>query len=239
MIHRKASAYTRQLIVLKNSTGGEDGMVDYHGTFDPDFRLESLASTTLPVVLREFAIQSHLLLRSLLLAVTQRLGEQVARSMAPRLLAGWGGLTAERLREAFSLTADAAGLAAMLRLHPMLHPAEYVGATVSVEDHMSVRLSFGDAAASSEADHLTWLDALGGTADAALAQLVQAFDPHASLTAVTPAPGERFSYRITVDPAATAASDAPELQIAKISLGASFRFARPKAEVLPARGGLV
>jgi hypothetical protein len=215
------------------------GKADYSGPFDPDFRLESLAAGTLPVVLREFAIQSHLLLRSLLLAVTQRLGEPVARAIAPRLLAGWGGLTAQRLREAFHLPAGPEGLAAMLRLHPMLHPDDYVAARVTVDDDASVRLSFGDGAALAEADHLTWLDSLGGPGDRALEQLVQAFDPRASLVAVNPVGDERFSFRATIDPDHAAVPETPELQVAKISLGASFRFARPQAPLLPTQAGPV
>jgi hypothetical protein len=218
---------------------GGGGMVDYQGGFDPEFRLEALAPDTLPVVLREFAIQSHLLLRSLLLAVTQRLGEPVARAMTPRLVAGWGGLTAQRLRSAFALPTNASGLAAMLRLHPMLHPTEYVGADVVIEDPTSVRLSFGDGAGHSEADHLTWLDMLGGPAEAALAPLVQAFDPRTSLVAIEPRPGDRFSYRATIDVDADAAAESPELQIAKISLGSRFQFANPTAKVLPTEAGLV
>jgi hypothetical protein len=229
-----------QLPIHTSPAGADpDGMVDYHGNFDPEFRLESLATNALPVVLREFAIQSHLLLRSLLLAVTQRLGEPTARAMTPRLVAGWGGLTAQRLRSAFGLPANADGLAAMLRLHPMFHPAEYVGADVVVEDDGSVRLSFGDGAARSETDHMTWLDLPDDSAVAALAQLVQAFDPHASLVAVDPRPGGRSCYRVTIDADADAAADSPELQIAKISLGASFTFANPTTPVLPFEAGLV
>lgn len=215
------------------------GMVDYAGEFDPGFQLEALAPGALRVVLREFAIQSQLLLRALLLAVTQRLGEPVARSMVPRLIAGWGGLTAARLRDAFGLAADVHGLAAMLRLHPMLHPAEYVAATVAVQDDAVVRLSFGDGIGFDEADHLSWLDALGGTADDALAQLVHAFDPRATLTVAESGSDERFSYRIMVDPRGEPTSEAPELQIARISGGASFRFARPTARLLPTSTGLV
>ena len=107
---------------IPDGTADEDGLADYSGAFDPDFRLEGLSHRALVIALQEVALQSHLLLRALLLSVDRRLGPDVVASLTPRLVAGWAGLTAQRLSDAFDLTANPDGLATMLALHPMLAP---------------------------------------------------------------------------------------------------------------------
>jgi hypothetical protein len=212
------------------------GRDDYRGAFDPEFRLEQLSAAALGVVLREVAIQSHLLLRSFLLSVTQRLGSEVAAATVPRLVAGWGGLTARRLRDALNLSPDAAGLATMLRLHPMLHPSDYIAVDIDVVDEQAVRLAFRDCEAAHEDDRLTWFAFLGASADAALEHAVQGFDPRARLVPESARGRALHRYRITLDPAAPPAAAAPELGLAMVSTGADFRFTRGR--VLPLAGDL-
>jgi hypothetical protein len=220
--------------------GGEPGgRADYSGGFDPQFRLEDLSHAALQTALQEFALQSHLLLRAMLLSVSQRYGERLAIDITPRLLTGWGGLTAQRLREAFGLAPDAAGLAAMLRLHPLFNPAAYVGLHVARDGDDAVRFGFHDCAAAQEGDHLTWFSGLGGAVDDALLHVVQAFEPRARVEPAVALDGELHAYRAVIDPTAQPAAEPAELAIAKISTGARFRFDRPVAQLLPSAGGLV
>jgi hypothetical protein len=51
------------------------------------------------------------------------------------------------------------------------------------------------------------------------------------MTRVEPAAGELHAYRFTLDPAAEPIPEPPELAIAKISTGATFRFGRPRPVV--------
>ncbi|HWA65287.1 MAG TPA: hypothetical protein VG899_02830 [Mycobacteriales bacterium] len=224
-----ARSRAAQLDVRSPDSAGGAGRTDYSGPFDPDLRLEDFSRSALEVACEEFALQSHLLLRSLLLSVSRRLGADRAAQILPRLLTGWCGLTAQRLRDALGLAGDLSGLATMLALHPMLAPRRYVAASVEI-DGDAVRLGFRDCAAAQEGDALTWVTALGGAVDAALAQIVAAFDPHARLTPTTPAAGELHSYRIRLDPEAAPIAEPPELSIAKISSGAAFRFREPSRQ---------
>ncbi|HVS69180.1 MAG TPA: hypothetical protein VHE56_11555 [Mycobacteriales bacterium] len=219
------------------SLGGSeaDGLVDYSGTFDPELRLEDLSTRALRTALQEFALQSHLLLRGLLLSVGGRLGADRVAAMTPRLVAGWCGLTAQRIRDALGLEPTAPGLAAMLSLHPMFAPRSYVGLTVTDRDDGSVRLGFADCPALREGDALTWASGLGGATDEALDAVVSAFDPQARCEPVAPLDGERHAYAVTIDRSRPARPEAPELAIAKISTGAAFRFRNPAAKVMTAQ----
>ncbi len=212
-----------------------DGLADYSGPFDPELRLEDLGSDALRVALQEFALQSHLLLRGFLLSVEGRFGADRAAAIAPRLVAGWCGLTAQRLRDALGLEPTAAGLAAMLSLHPMFAPRTYVGATFDVDDEV-VRIGVRDCPALQEGDSCTWVTGLGGQMDAALGAVVSAFDPHASCVRAATAVGEVHAYEVTIDRDSPAAPEVPELAIAKISTGAAFRFRNPTAKLSDRRG---
>jgi hypothetical protein len=221
-----------QLAIDPPAVDHAGGMDDYSGEFNPDLRLEDLSHRALSIALQEFGVQSHLLLRSLLLSVSQRFGTEMAVAMVPRLLAGWGGLTAQRLRDAFVLPPTGEGLATMLRLHPIFAPRSYIALTVAIEADDAVRFAFGECPAAREGDALTWFSGLGGAVDGALARIVQAFNPYATCTATATRDGELHAYRAAIDPTGEPADEAPELAIAKISTGAAFQFRRRAPGVL-------
>jgi hypothetical protein len=182
---------------------GDGGWPDYSGPFDPDFELEDLSGAAQLVALEEFALQSHLLLRALLLAVREELGEPVMVSMVPRLVRGWCGLTAQRLALAFDLEPTAEGVATLLSLHPMMHPVAYTGFAVE-DDRVTLGAALDD-------DGATWC----GMPDVAgvLEAVVQAALPTARLS-------EDLRISVGHDPV----RPAPEVAVARISTGSSFRF---------------
>lgn len=215
------------------SLGGSDvdGLADYSGDFNPELRLEDLSTHALRVALQEFAVQSHLLLRGFLTSVEVRLGPDRVAGIAPRLVAGWCSLTAQRLREALGLEQTTAGLATMLSLHPMFAPRSYVAADVTIDDE-GVRIAIADSPATREGDAMTWVSGLGGALDSALDAVVSAFDPQARCARIAPAPGELHAYRATIDRSRPAAPEVGELGIARISTGAAFRFRVPTTRLM-------
>jgi hypothetical protein len=225
LLEEIARSQAAQLPVPAPPHGASDGRADYSGEFDPDFTLEKLSSAALVVALEEFALQSHLLLRAFLLSVERRFGAERSASILPRLVAGWCGLTARRLREALRLEATPDGLATMLSLHPMFAPRSYVDVAVRRTDDV-VRLAFRDCPAAREGNPYTWLSGLGGATDRALAAVVAAFDSTARLVPAEPDVGEKHAFTAVLDADAEAAESAPELAIAGISTGAGFRFRR-------------
>jgi hypothetical protein len=201
------------------------GWADYAGEFDPDFELEDLSHSALVVALQEIAVQSHLLFRAFLLAVSQHYGEDEAAGINPKVFTGLAGITAQRLRDAMKIPGDdAAAMAKILQLHPVFFPRTYVDLTVEVVDDGRVRFAIGPCAALDEADGFTWFSYLGAGSDRALDAIVQAVNPRASCRAVATRGTERFAYEAVIDPAALPAREAPEMALGKISTGATVTF---------------
>ncbi len=100
-----------------------EGMVDYRGSFDPDFRLTSLSNTALAAVAREFQVQSHLLVSAAELALAMRFDGDVVRTMLAKHWVGVAWLTSERLADRIGARDGGAdGVAAVLALQPDLPP---------------------------------------------------------------------------------------------------------------------
>lgn len=185
---------------------GTGGWVDYSGPFDPELCLEDLSRAALLTALDEFAVQSHLLLRSFLLVVQRRLGAEAATGMLPRIVRGWCGLTSQRLRDAFGLTEDLDGVASLLELHPMLFPLPYTGFRLE-----GSQVVFAPAAAAGDTDGGTWVG-MPGLNEVLEAVVVAAF------------PSARVSPDLVVSVGHDPAEAPGELFVAQISTGARFRF---------------
>jgi hypothetical protein len=201
------------------------GWADYSGEFDPDFELEDLSHRALVIALQEAAVQSHLLFRCYLLAVSQAFGEQRAREVAPGVFTGLAGLTAQRLLPALRIEGgDATAIAKLLQVHPMFWPRTYIDTAVEVLDDDRVRFAIRDCPALEEGDGYTWFAQLGSGGDRALDAMVRAVNPQASCHPVPTDGDERLAYEAEIDRAAKPAPEAPEIGLAKFSTGASFVF---------------
>ena len=205
------------------------GWADYSGDFQTDFQLEDLGHPALQVVLEEVALQSHLLMRGLLLSVSQRYGPDAVAGVGPRVLVSVGGLTAERLTSAMSVQGGGAeALAKVLQVHPVFQPASYVARRISL-DGDRVRLALLDAPIWDEGDDLTWLAGLEGPEGLrALDAIAQAVAPQASFQIVRPAGDERIAFEAAVDPSAPPVREQPEVTLARFSGGSTFTFHRMK-----------
>ncbi|HEY1738261.1 MAG TPA: hypothetical protein VGI86_06105, partial [Acidimicrobiia bacterium] len=200
------------------------GWDDYSGPFDPDFALEDLSHRALMVVLQEVALQSHLLLRSFCLAVSERAGADAAIAMVAQMAVGLAGVTGERLRAAFDFGDGAAGLAALLQVHQMFWPRTYVHASIALEGDRVRFALLDDSPIFAESDDFIWLASMPGAADRALLSLAQGFDRRAFAEPVAPRAGERVAYELGVDASATPAIEQPEVSLTKISTGATFEL---------------
>jgi hypothetical protein len=218
------------VIALAEKAASEPGgWADYSGAFETDFQLEDLSHAALQVVLDEVAIQSHLLMRGLLLSVQQHFGDDAVTRVGPRALVGVASLTAERLVTSMGIEGGGVeAIAKVLQVHPTFHPATYVGRRIELDgDHL--RFALLDAPIWHEGDEMTWLAGLGGPhGDRALDAIAQAVDPKASFRPTDAAGDERFAYEATVDPAAEPAKEQSELTLARFSGGAAFTFHRMK-----------
>ncbi|MBK5288991.1 MAG: hypothetical protein JJE46_11030 [Acidimicrobiia bacterium] len=203
----------------------DDGRTTYADAFDPDLGYDDLSRSALLAILREAAIQSHLLMRSYLVSVTERVGPEVAAEVAPRILVGVAPVTGGRLARALDAGDDPTGIARVLALHPSFQPADYVDARVELVDDHAVRLSFGDSPVFAEIDGLTWLAGIAAPDDRAIDALVRGINPRARAARTEPIGDERLAFSITVDPDAAARVEEPETSLARFSTAATFEFA--------------
>ncbi|WP_226435661.1 hypothetical protein [Rhodococcus yananensis] len=147
---------------------GGGGRDDYAGPLLSDVRFADFSRSALVRIAEEVCLQQHLLTLGFLIGVRRRTDEESAATLLRRQLTGIAGLTSERIRNALGLPGTFEGLAAVLDLHPVFAPHQYVDRIV--EPHADrVRLRLGRGAGIDEdggwttfvdADHLDPLDAL-------------------------------------------------------------------------------
>lgn len=108
------------------------GRSDYSGQLLSDFDYGAYSHAALVRIADEVCLQMHLLNLSFGIAVRARATDSAqATDICTKQLTGIAGVAATRIRRALNLPADAAGLAAVLNLHPLLNPAGYVVAEIA------------------------------------------------------------------------------------------------------------
>jgi len=179
---RVADSVLAQLDVQRPEGLAPGGMDDYSGPLLEQLDLERLSHTALVVVVKELAIQHHLLINTLLLVIAERYGDAAARAVAEFQLTGSGRVVSERLRRSHAAgLAGAEALRAVLALHPALQPPEYIDLQLEARED-GVILELGDCAAARENMPHSWFSLLAGGADTALESLVRGIDPAARVT---------------------------------------------------------
>jgi hypothetical protein len=204
------------------------GMPDYSGEFDPDFTLEHLSHRALVLALQEFAAQSHLLCRSFLLTVAQRLGDDAAREIADIQFTGIAGLTADRLRTAMAVDGDdAVTVAKLFQLHPCFHPRTYVDLRVDVVDDRHAVVAFGECPAFEEADPYSWFAQLHHAPHPALDAIARVGNPRARCRPIAPPGDARLAWEVVIDPDAEPADEPAPVRMARGSRGANLVLMTP------------
>jgi hypothetical protein len=205
----------------RDATGGWD---DYDRPFDPDFELESLSRAALVGVCREILVQDHLLVRTLMMSVADRAGDDVARAIGVSQWIGAGSVAASRLRRALHVAGDGIdAILAVLRLHPSFVPT-YTDVRIERTAEQRGRLVLGDCDAFHEGDAYGWFATLADAAHPALDAMVEAVNPRARCVPATPPAGARIAWDVIVDPTAAPASPRPETAMVAASGTASFVF---------------
>jgi hypothetical protein len=158
--------------------------------------LERFSHAALVAICKELAVQMHLLVNSLGLAVTRRYGGAAAAAVAEFQMAGAGCVVSERLarwRRAESGGIDA--ILEVLELHPAFQPGEYFALEMDKASPGTARIAFPDCPAAREPQPRGWYPLIAARASAGLSSLVQGVDPRASLTLL---PGEYPAWEISL-----------------------------------------
>jgi hypothetical protein len=192
----------------------DDGAADYSGPLLSDVDFSAFSHSALVRIADEVCLQMHLLNLSFVLAVTKRAGgdTESATSICTKQLTGIAGLAAERIRRALKLPTDLDGLAAVLRLHPLLNPVGYIDADVE-PGLLRVRPSPAH-------DDGAWISLCCRESPQPLQAVATAVDPHLRVHIS----GTGTDWTAEFARTDTALPDSVEVQVAKVSRGASFEF---------------
>ncbi|MBU3750853.1 MAG: hypothetical protein FGM52_10445 [Mycobacterium sp.] len=200
------------------------GAADYSGPLLADVDFGVFSHSALVRIADEVCLQMHLLNLSFVLAVTRRTGDdaELANSICTKQLVGIAGLAAERLRRALGLGSDAASLAAVLRVHPLINPAGYVDAEAEADADADADVATGRLTVrrSPAHDDGTWIALCGPGSTRPLQAIATAVDPHLRVTVT----GTDTDWIADFHSTDAVAEDFPEVQVAKVSRGATFQF---------------
>jgi hypothetical protein len=203
---------------------GGGGWPDYSRPFEPDFHLELLSHAALVRVCGELLVQDHLLVRSLMITLTDRAGADTAAEIATAQWIGAGAVASRRLLAALQIGGD--GAEAILKVL-QFHPAFLAGYTSLGVELLAVdrgRFWLADSDALQEGDGYSWFALLGAAPHPALDAMVQAVNPRARCIPVTPPRHARLAWEVVVDATTEPAPEPPEVGIVANSGTARFAF---------------
>lgn len=194
------------------------GAADYSGPLLSDVRFADFSRSALVRIAEEVSLQHHLLALGFLIAVRKRADEDKVREITRKQLTGIAGVTAQRIRDSLGLPDDLEGLAAVLSLHPLLAPKQYVDSEIRF-DGTRLELRLGRAGLV-DADG-GWPTLIDGDHLDPLQALVRGVNPRFTVRAVSE---DDAALLVAVDTAAEPAPECVEVAITKVSTGAGFVF---------------
>lgn len=200
----------------------DDGWNDYVAPLDPDLVMERFSSATLAAIADEVALQGQLLARAFLVELADLVSPADVRTIGVAQASGVAGLTTKRLAAALGVGPTVAGLAEVLRVHPLFLPRAYVD--VDIVDGDELRVDLRPCTALDEDDGLTWSGLLAGPGgDEILRAAAVCLVPTATIERNDPV---RPSWRIVDDSTSEAAAQPDSVTLTEFSTGADFAFTR-------------
>jgi hypothetical protein len=207
---RETNAATWELAPVDRSDAGQP---DYSGPLVSDLDFAAYSHSALVRMADEVCLQMHLLNLSFALAVRARAADtQLAASINTQQLTGLAGLGAERIHRALGLPGGIEGALRVFELHPLLNPAGYV-----VAETESGRLVVHRSPAH---DDGAWISLCSPESVQPLQAIATAIDPHIHVTVS----GTDTDWTAELAESDTAATELPEVMIAKVSKGSTFQF---------------
>jgi hypothetical protein len=209
-IVRQTHAATLELDAVDRS---DEGLADYSGPLVSDFDFGAFSHSALVRMADEVCLQMHLLYLSFAIAVRARAGSdaELARSVSTRQLIGVAGLGAERIQRALSLPGGIEGVLRVFELHPLFNPAGYVDADMVDGLRVSASPAHDDAA---------WISLCSPESAQPLQAIATAVDPHIEVQLI----GSSTEWTAELAEIDTAATELPEVSVAKVSRGSTFQF---------------
>jgi hypothetical protein len=206
----QTQAATWQLDAIDRS---DEGLADYSGPLVSDFDFEAFSHSALVRMADEVCLQMHLLYLSFAVAVRARAGSDtgLAVSVGTRQLIGLAGLGAERIHRALALPGGIDGVLKVFELHPLFNPLGYVNA----EAHGRLQVHRSPAH-----DDAAWISLCSPESVQPLQAIATAIDPHIEVQVS----GNDTDWIAELSETDTAATELPEVSVAKVSGGSTFQF---------------
>jgi len=191
----------------------DEGLADYSGPVVSDFDFNAYSHSALVRMADEVCLQMHLLYLSFAIAVRARAGSDVklADSICTRGLIGVAGLGAERIHRALSLQGGIPGVLKVFELHPLFNPVGYVDAEARTRLQVHQSPAHDDAA---------WISLCSPESVQPLQAIATAVDPHIEVRIT----GTGTDWIAELSESDTAATELPEVSVAKVSGGSTFEF---------------
>ena len=191
----------------------DEGLADYSGPVVSDFDFSAYSHSALVRMADEVCLQMHLLYLSFAIAVRARAGSDVklADSICTRQLIGVAGLGADRIHRALSLPGGIAGVLKVFELHPLFNPMGYINAEAHAQLQVHQSPAHDDAA---------WISLCSPESVQPLQAIATAIDPQIEVRVT----GTGTDWIAELSESDTAATELPEVSIAKVSGGATFEF---------------
>ncbi|MBV9350275.1 MAG: hypothetical protein JOZ23_01885 [Mycobacterium sp.] len=208
---RETNAATWELEAIDRS---DEGLADYWGPLVSDLDFGAFSHSALVRMADEVCLQMHLLYLSFALAVRARAGAdaQLAVSLGTRQLIGLAGLGAERIHHALSLPGGIAGALRVFELHPLLNPVDYIQAELA-QDTVAVHHS-------PARDDGAWISLCSPESVQPLQAIATAVDPYIQVRVH----GTATDWTAELVETDGAATELPEVSVAKVSGGSTFQF---------------
>lgn len=204
------------------------GRRDYAGDFDTTFQLEDLSHGTLVMLLAEFLLQSHLIVRAAHLVITERGDRASADEDLAQQWTGVARVASERIRRAMGVGGDdMAAILKTLQLGPVF-PTPYARAGFALVDDRHGRFWLEDCEALHEEEPAGWLSLLDGRELPALDAAVQAVNPRARCRRVEPTGGACHAWEVVIDEHAEPAPDPEAAKLVRLSTSATFTLQVPR-----------
>lgn len=218
--HTEALGRTAAVATVLSTISGEgEGAQDYSGPLLADLRFADFSKSALVRIAEEVCLQHHMLTLGFLMGVRKRTDEESALELARKQLTGIAGIASERIMRALGVPRSFAGLAAVLDVHPMFSPYQYVDRSIEHdEDGVTLRIHRRGGAQVDGA----WPTLVDSGHLGALDALVRGVDAHFSVRLESETPDALVVGVVRED---TPAKECPEVAVTRFSSGTDFVFA--------------
>lgn len=204
-----------QVVIPRPASREAGGLDNYSGAVFEQLQLEQFSHAALVVICKELAIQNHLLINSLMIAIAEKYGAEAAHAVAEFQMTGSGWVMSNRLRD--WLGRKDGGIDAIIdvcAVHPAFQPCEYHAIAIEKTGSNSASFKLLDCPALQEkaALSLGWFAALQRGQTAGLEAILKGVEPRARLIARDT---DKLVWDIVVDEVLVESPDPLAVQIAK------------------------